>query len=110
MKGNVRIGSRFGNKAIESRPGSYIGLRNALSLALSTATLELSCHQSQVQATMNATLKPGSGGVVITPEMQRILDQPGYLKIDQGGQKLRNMYSDRSYILLHRWHSLRLAR
>ncbi|KZP32287.1 ankyrin [Athelia psychrophila] len=39
---------------------------------------------------------PGSGGVVIPPEMQGIVDQPGYLDFAKGGQKLRNMYCEQS--------------
>ncbi|KAF7967854.1 hypothetical protein HWV62_32862, partial [Athelia sp. TMB] len=44
---------------------------------------------------MHSTV-PGSGGVIIPPEMQRIVDQPGYLNFAKGGQKLRIMYSDQA--------------
>ncbi|KAJ3484461.1 hypothetical protein NLI96_g5628 [Meripilus lineatus] len=39
---------------------------------------------------------PGSGGLTVSQEMQRLLDRPGYLKSSQGGQKLRELYVDES--------------
>jgi hypothetical protein len=35
-----------------------------------------------------------SGGVTVSAEMKRILAQPGMLKSDEGGQKLRELYQD----------------
>lgn len=47
-----------------------------------------------------STTAPGSGGVVIPPQMQKILDQPGYLSHEKGGLELRRMYSDRTFVCL----------
>ncbi|KAG7439536.1 uncharacterized protein BT62DRAFT_700288 [Guyanagaster necrorhizus] len=38
----------------------------------------------------------GSGGLSVTKQMRRILNQPGYLSIKMGGQTLRVLYNDRS--------------
>ncbi|KAI0656417.1 ankyrin [Cubamyces menziesii] len=35
---------------------------------------------------------PGSGGLVVPAEMQKILDQPGFLPNSQGGSRLRDLY------------------
>ncbi|KAI0667953.1 ankyrin repeat-containing domain protein [Trametes maxima] len=40
--------------------------------------------------------QPGSGGFVVTAEMQRLLDQPGPLPIERGGQRLRTLYQKNS--------------
>ncbi|KAI0648662.1 ankyrin repeat-containing domain protein [Trametes meyenii] len=40
--------------------------------------------------------QPGSGGFVVTPEMQRLLDQPGPLPVERGGQRLRTLYQKNS--------------
>ncbi|KAJ8488353.1 hypothetical protein ONZ51_g3596 [Trametes cubensis] len=39
---------------------------------------------------------PGSGGLVVPKEMQRLIDKPGFLSVPQGGQRLRVLYRESS--------------
>ncbi|KAF8639288.1 hypothetical protein AX17_001599 [Amanita inopinata Kibby_2008] len=36
------------------------------------------------------------GGMIFTPEMRRILSQPGYISSEKGGQRLRDLYRENS--------------
>ena len=38
---------------------------------------------------------PGSGGLVVTPRMRTILEQPGFLGCSNGAETLRHLYCDR---------------
>ena len=50
---------------------------------------------------MDASTGPGSAGLRVTQEMQKILNQPDqYLTSDGGGQKLRRLYVQRRSIPL----------
>ena len=44
---------------------------------------------------MSSTSTPGSGGVVVTPQMRTILQQPGLISEEKGGNLLRQLYSQR---------------
>jgi hypothetical protein len=45
---------------------------------------------------VDASTGPGSGGLSVTPEMHKILNQPDqYLSTKRGGQKLRELYVQR---------------
>lgn len=35
------------------------------------------------------------GGLFITPQMQQILDKPGFISVKMGGERLRNMFQKR---------------
>jgi len=39
----------------------------------------------------------GTGGFSVSPEMLRIVGKPGYLSIEAGGQRLRDLYQEREY-------------
>jgi hypothetical protein len=59
-------------------------------------TLTLVFHHLE----MLSTSAPGSGGLVITPQMRTILKRPGHLSEKNGGQLLRQLYSQRERVLL----------
>jgi hypothetical protein len=81
------------NMFLRSAAGAYV-------LAFSTTYPDVSLRLSIANSTfdkphMSSTSHPGSGGFVVTPEMHKILQQPGYISLETGGQLLRQLYCRR---------------
>jgi hypothetical protein len=48
--------------------------------------------------TISSSSVLGSGGLIVTPSMRKILEQPGYLGAAKGGETLRHLYCDRQSV------------